>query len=270
VPPQRGLGSSSSAFVAGLAAGFALSGKETYAPQSKKRILQLAADEEGHADNIAAAVYGGFQVSFRSSFEGHARSGQWITQRVTVPAGLQCVLFIPDEEHVSPTSLARGVLPELYSRADAIHNIGRAAMLINCFATGQYDAMRFAMEDRLHQPHRAKLFPFEKLVNAALKAGAHGAFLSSQGPSVVAVCGGSSGFGRDGKPLGVTADTMSQFLAEAVSGAMLDAAEQQGLSGEVHIAVPTQTGVVTSGFDENDKPMWGPEWEAQQEREGGF
>ena len=95
-----------------------------------RRVTRLT-DEEGHADNIAAAVYGGFQVNFRSSFEGHARSGQWITQRVSVPAGLQCVLFIPDEEHVSPTSLARGVLPELYSRADAIHNIGRAAMLIN-------------------------------------------------------------------------------------------------------------------------------------------
>ena len=260
VPPQRGLGSSSSALVAGLAAGLALAGKEVYAPLTKKLILQLAADVEGHADNTSAAVYGGLQVSFRSSFEGHARAGQWITQRVKVPSGLHCVLFIPDERHCLARDSARGALPELYTRADTVHNIGRTAMLVNCFATGQFDAMRFAMEDRLHQPYRAKLFPFDRIISAALEAGAHGAFLSSQGPTCIAVCGGSTGSNQD-----VASDTMSQFLAEAVSDAMLEAARLQNLTGEVHVALPSETGTVTSGFAEDGTPLWGPEWEAANE-----
>jgi homoserine kinase len=137
VPALRGLGSSSSALVAGLAAGFALGGKEVYAPTVKKLILQLAADIEGHADNISAAIYGGLQVNFRSSPEGYARSGQWITQRVHLPSGLHCVLYIPDHVHQVARNSSRGALPELYTRSDCVHNIGRAAMLINCFATGQ-------------------------------------------------------------------------------------------------------------------------------------
>lgn len=256
VPPQRGLGSSSSAFVAGIAAGFALGGKEVYAPLSKKAILQMAADAEGHADNISAAIYGGLQVNFRSSPEGYARAGQWITQRVHVPSGLHCVLFIPDEKHLMARGSARGALPELYTRADAVHNIGRAAMLINCFATGQFDAMRFAMEDRLHQPYRAKLFPHARILEAALKAGAHGAFLSAQGPTVIAVCGGSTGVGQD-----VGSDTMSQFLAEAVSIAMRDAALAEGMDGEVHVAMPSEEGLTTSGWSEDGTPLWGQEWE---------
>lgn len=145
VPALRGLGSSSSALVAGLAAGFALGGKEVYAPTVKKLILQMAADMEGHADNISAAIYGGLQVNFRSSPEGYARGGQWITQRVHVPSGLHCVLYIPDHVHQVARNSSRGALPELYTRGDCIHNIGRAAMLINCFATGQVLSPRTAL-----------------------------------------------------------------------------------------------------------------------------
>ena len=71
----------------------------------EKLLLQLAADEEGHPDNVAPAIYGGFQVAFRT-----ACPGQWVTQRVNIPTGLQCVLFIPDDE--MKTSEARGCLPE--------------------------------------------------------------------------------------------------------------------------------------------------------------
>ena len=153
VPCQRGLGSSSSALVAGLAAGLALGGKELYTPICKKELLQMAADEEGHADNIAAAIYGGFQVSFKSN-------KHWITQRVRpapcpqrrrarsalpgvcvraracvlaecprvagcaatlgpqvhVPKGLHCVLYIPDEQHLVRTEASRGALPAYYRR----------------------------------------------------------------------------------------------------------------------------------------------------------
>ena len=106
VPPTRGMGSSSAALVSGLAAGLALGGKDLSTPATKKLLLQLAADEEGHPDNVAPAIYGGFQVAFRT-----ACPGQWVTQRVNIPTGLQCVLFIPDDE--MKTSEARGCLPDL-------------------------------------------------------------------------------------------------------------------------------------------------------------
>uniref|UniRef100_A0A7S2CUX3 GHMP kinase N-terminal domain-containing protein n=1 Tax=Haptolina brevifila TaxID=156173 RepID=A0A7S2CUX3_9EUKA len=255
VPCLRGLGSSSSALVLGLAAGFALGGKELYTPISKKELLQMAADEEGHADNIAAAIYGGFQVSFKSEAAG--KKPQWITQRVSVPKGLHCVLFIPDESmRLVGKEVSRGALPAYYRREDAVHNIGRAAMLVNCFATGQFDALRFAMEDRLHQQYRAGLFPFEPLLHAALAAGAHGAFLSSQGPAVVAICGGNTGIE------GLGSDTMSQFLAEAVSQALSKTAEQFEIKGDLHVACPEENGIVSSGFDEQGSPLWGQEWES--------
>ena len=193
VPPTRGMGSSSAALVSGLAAGLALGGKDLSTPATKKLLLQLAADEEGHPDNVAPAIYGGFQVAFRT-----ACPGQWVTQRVNIPTGLQCVLFIPDDE--MKTSEARGCLPEnltcagrnsaqfvrANSRprnsptsaslplryADAVHNISRAAMLVNCFATSQFDPLRYAMEDKLHQPHRKHMFPYYPIIEASLEAGA--------------------------------------------------------------------------------------------------
>ena len=198
VPPTRGMGSSSAALVSGLAAGLALGGKDLSTPATKKLLLQLAADEEGHPDNVAPAIYGGFQVAFRT-----ACPGQWVTQRVNIPTGLQCVLFIPDDE--MKTSEARGCLPENLTcaarnsgaipraifraqfapaqfsdvhlltplrYADAVHNISRAAMLVNCFATSQFDPLRYAMEDKLHQPHRKHMFPYYPIIEASLEAGA--------------------------------------------------------------------------------------------------
>merc|ERR1719261_1084752 len=238
VPPTRGMGSSSAALVSGLAAG----GKDLSTPATKKLLLQLAADEEGHPDNVAPAIYGGFQVAFRT-----ACPGQWVTQRVNIPTGLQCVLFIPDDE--MKTSEARGCLPENLTYADAVHNISRAAMLVNCFATSQFDPLRYAMEDKLHQPHRKHMFPYYPIIEASLEAGAHGAFLSGAGPTVLAIAGGVGASG-------VGTDTMSQFLAEAVSEAMTKEALKHNITGTVHIAQATETGVVSSGYSKDGAVLW--------------
>ena len=271
VPPTRGMGSSSAALVSGLAAGLALGGKDLSTPATKKLLLQLAADEEGHPDNVAPAIYGGFQVAFRT-----ACPGQWVTQRVNIPTGLQCVLFIPDDE--MKTSEARGCLPENLTcaarnsgaifraqfasaqfsdvrlltplrYADAVHNISRAAMLVNCFATSQFDPLRYAMEDKLHQPHRKHMFPYYPIIEASLEAGAHGAFLSGAGPTVLAIAGGVGASG-------VGTDTMSQFLAEAVSEAMTKEALKHNITGTVHIAQATETGVVSSGYSKDGAVLW--------------
>jgi hypothetical protein len=76
---------------------------------------------------------------------------------------------------------------------------------------------------------------------------------------VVAVCGGTSGLER---PVGL--DTMSQFLAEAVQSSLLKTAREFGIDGDVFVTTPTESGVITSGFDEKGTPLWGPEWEAAQ------
>lgn len=240
VPPTRGMGSSSAALVAGLAAGLALGGKDITTPANKKLLLQLAANEEGHADNVAPAIYGGFQIAFNA--EGH-----WITQRVHIPDGLQCVLFIPDDE--MPTTEARAVLPSKIDRKDAIFNIARAAILINCFATSQFDPLRMAMEDRLHQQYRKHMFPFEPIIKDALEAGAHGAFLSGAGPTVLAITGGVG-------IANVGSDTMSQFLAEVVSDAMVSSAARLGVKGTAHIATPSYFGLHSNGYDKDGQLLW--------------
>eukprot|EP00908_Phaeocystis_cordata_P024096 Transcript_6570.p2 GENE.Transcript_6570~~Transcript_6570.p2 ORF type:complete len:396 (+),score=132.31 Transcript_6570:91-1188(+) len=247
VPPRRGLGSSSAAVVAGFAAGLALGSKPLQAPATKKLLMNLAAAEEDgdarkrHA-RVAPCVYGGFQLSFEDEV-------QWVTQRVEVPKGLQLVLFIPEDE--ASTARAREILPKGLSYADTIHNISRAAMLVNCFATAQLSPLRFAMEDALHQQHRARLFPHcEPIIEAALKAGAHGAFLSGTGPTVIALTGGDQGIADVGS------DTMSQFLAEAVSEEVLEAARRCGVRGSVHIAQPALDGITSAGYDSEGRRMW--------------
>ena len=158
IPPARGLGSSSAALVAGLAAGLALAGQDLAKPQTKQLLLQLAADAEGHPDNVAPAIYGGFQVSINTG-------KQWVTQAIGLPKGMQAVLFIPEFE--SLTSETRAALPKEIPVADAVFNISRAAMLINSFATDNFEALRYACQDVIHQPYRGAAFPMQKMIDAA-------------------------------------------------------------------------------------------------------
>lgn len=240
IPPTRGMGSSSAALVAGLAAGLAFGRKDVSTRGTKKLLLQLAAEAEGHADNVAPAIFGGFQIAFPSE-------GQWITQRVPTANGLQAVLFIPDEE--MSTTLARGALPEVVPVKDAVFNITRAAMMVNCLATGQFSPMRYAMEDRLHQQYRRHMFPFEDFITAALEAGAHGACLSGAGPTILAIAGGGCA-----KTPGE--DTMSQYLAETISDAYLTKAREIGKPGTVHIANATLQGFRSSGVAADGTVLW--------------
>jgi len=270
VPPRRGLGSSSSAILAGFAAGLAIGGKELYTPGTKKLLLNLAAAEESDANRkrharIAPAIYGGLQISFRREniYEWAAGQEPWVAQRVAIPSGLQCVLYIPNEaasEQNNPKAM-REVLPPSLTYADTIFNISRAAMLTNCFATGQFDPLRFAMQDKLHQQYRSTLFPYtDAIMEAALKAGAHGAFLSGAGPTVVAITGGVRTRGRrPTEPDSVGSDTMSQFLAESVSNAMHEAATAQGVDGSVHIAQPSIGGLTSAGYDSDGTQLWAHE-----------
>ena len=175
VPTARGLGSSAAAWVGGLAAGNALLGS----PLPRETLLALAARAEGHPDNVAAAILGGLTVA--------CADGDRITAvALPVPSALRWVALIPDV--TSATAAARAVLPRSVPREDAVFNVQRVALLLASLVAGRIDALPHALEDRLHQPYRQKLFPWMPEVAAAARAaGALGCVLSGAGPSLLAV-----------------------------------------------------------------------------------
>ena len=174
IPVTRGLGSSASATVAGLVAADTLLGGAL----GRQRMLELATSAEGHADNAAAAIYGG--VCVVATIEGRPQA-----VRLDPPAGLLAALFIPDK-HLS-TAAMRAALPSSVPFADAVHNVGAAALAVAALSQGRLDLLRPATVDRLHEPYRASAYPeLPELIEAALAAGAHGACLSGAGPTVIA------------------------------------------------------------------------------------
>ncbi|MBI2527737.1 MAG: homoserine kinase [Candidatus Rokubacteria bacterium] len=178
IPPSRGLGSSAAAWVGGLVGGNALCG----APLDRDALLRLAARAEGHPDNVTAALLGGLTVSCWAGDRVAAAS-------LPVPADLCWVVLVPEAEGC--TAEARAALPESYPRADAVFNLQRVSLLVAALATGKSDLLGVAMEDRLHQPFRLKLFPWlAGVLPAAVHAGALACALSGAGPSVLAVARG--------------------------------------------------------------------------------
>lgn len=175
IPLGRGLGASAALRAAGLLAANAFLG----GPLSKEALLRLGAELEGHADNMAPALFGGLQVVV-------ATDDGFVHLPVPVPAGLRAVLFVPDLD--MPTNESRRLLPREVPRRDAVHNIGRAALLVAAFATGRLDVLDVATQDRLHQPVRSQLFPaMYPVFSAAKAAGALAAYLSGGGSTILAL-----------------------------------------------------------------------------------
>jgi homoserine kinase len=171
IPPSRGLGSSVTVRLGVLQALNVLTGNRV----DRLSIFQLCAQLEGHPDNAAPAVFGGFTVV----------RGQTV-QRFDVSALLSFVLLIPDFKIT--TSGARRILPSQIMRTAAVKNCANACVITAAFASGNYRNLRGAFADRLHQPYRLKLIPFlPRVVAAAEKAGALGAFLSGSGSTIAAV-----------------------------------------------------------------------------------
>jgi homoserine kinase len=178
IPPSRGLGSSAAAWVAGLVAGNALAGGAL----SREALLDAASRAEGHPDNVAAALLGGLTVS--------CATGDRITAiSLPVPEGLGWVVLIPEAQ--GSTREARAVLPDDVSRADAVFNLQRVSLLLAALEARRLDLLPTALDDRLHQPARWRLFPWlPAAVAAARGAGALGCVLSGAGPSLLAVVAG--------------------------------------------------------------------------------
>ncbi len=171
IPRSRGLGSSATVRLGVLHGLNELARR----PLDRLSIFQLAAALEGHPDNAAPASFGGFTVSSPNH-----------VQRFEISPRLYFVLLIPDLE--IKTAAARKVLPARVSRLAAVENSSKACAITAAFAVRDYEKLRGAFADRLHQPFRQKLIPFlPRIIAAAEKAGALGAFLSGSGSAICAI-----------------------------------------------------------------------------------
>jgi homoserine kinase len=166
VPLTGGLGTSAAAIVAGLVAADSMFELDT-------DVLAMATEIEGHPDNVAAALHGGFVLC-----------ADGLVTRFDGPAGLEAILVVP---HATVrTAEARSVLPDAVPMGDAVFNVAHAALLALGLARGELDLVGRGLSDRLHQPHRAGLYPRSAaLVEAAAGLGALGATISGAGPAVL-------------------------------------------------------------------------------------
>ena len=175
IPVSRGMGSSAALIVGGVVAANAINGLEL----SGSELLAIATSVEGHPDNIAPALFGGFTVS---AMDGIAA----ITTHFPISEKLFFTLLIPDFE--LSTELARSVLPVNVSRQDAIFNISRSALLIKALERGDRQLMRIALEDKLHQPYRTKLINgYDSAEAAAKKLDAMGICISGAGSTLLCI-----------------------------------------------------------------------------------
>ena len=170
IPQARGLGSSVTIRAAVLLALNALTDNHL----TKKDLCELCAILEGHPDNAAASIYGGFTIISKARNE---------IARFEIDPVLKFVLFIPNFE--VRTSDARRVVPESFSRQAVVENLANASLVATAFASRRYEQLRDSFGDRLHQPFRTQFVPFlPKVLEAARKAGALGGFLSGSGSTI--------------------------------------------------------------------------------------
>jgi homoserine kinase len=183
VPRCRGLGSSATVRLGILFGLNRLSGD----PLDRLTLFKLCAELEGHPDNAAPASFGGFTVvGSTRCIDRTPQRGVPTFQRFEVSSRLYFVLLVPDLE--IETARARSILPSKISRVAAVENCANACALTAAFASRDYEKMRGTFSDNLHQPFRAKLIHFlPRVIAAAERAGALGAFLSGSGSAITAI-----------------------------------------------------------------------------------
>ncbi len=179
IPLSSGLGSSSAARAAGIIAANKICGNKL----SLGEMAQLGVKLEGHPDNIIPAFYGGVCISINK--------GNDVIDVIKLPIPkIKAVACTPGFELA--TERSRNILPSKYDRKDVVFNISRVALLTKAFCTNDFKVLQEAMQDKIHQPYRAKLIPvMQDLIDVAVKEGAYGACLSGAGPSMIAFCDSS-------------------------------------------------------------------------------
>lgn len=201
VPLARGLGSSATAIVAGLLGANHLAGN----PLTTDEVMELAISLEGHPDNVVPALLGNCQLSV-------GNPGNWQICQIPWHENLIPVVAIPDFE--LSTAEARSVLPQQYSRSDAIFNLARMGLLVRGLETNCKDWLTMAMEDKIHQPYRKSLIRgYDAVKSAAMAAGAYGLVISGAGPTLLALTNVTE--------------------REAVASAMKQAWQKEGIQAQV-------------------------------------
>lgn len=196
IPVAGGLGSSAAATVAGAVLAFAVGRR----PISRDAALQYAAEIEGHADNVAASLFGGLVVTLARP------DGTVAAVRKNWPKMMRIVAVTP--EYTLNTGKSRSVLPKMVNFGDAVYNLQRSALFLAALEERRYDLLWDAMQDRLHQAHRQSLIPgLDEILGIRRLPGLLGIALSGAGPSVIAIATGrfdaianeiTSRFARDG------------------------------------------------------------------------
>lgn len=193
IPMTRGLGSSSACIIGGMLAANVLTGRSLSYPE----ILDMAVKMEGHPDNVSPAMYGGFCISA-------VDNGRTYVKSIKLPNVLRFAVMIPD--FFVATKKSRGVLPQEVDFSDAAHNISRVSMFQAAMATGDYDLLRFAVDDRLHQPYRKGYIDgFDDIFKRTYELGSKATYLSGSGPTIMSLLTGDSDKFKEG---------MEQFFTE--------------------------------------------------------
>ncbi len=178
VPVTRGLGSSSSAIVGGLAGANYLLGN----PLSEDEILNIACNMEGHPDNVAPALLGGFVVSVQEGRKVHYIKAD-VSDEITFAA------LIPDF-HFS-TKKSRGLLPRYVSHKNAVYNLSHASFTASAFMTGNFSKLGTGVKDRLHESYRiSRIKNGADIINMCRESGAVACYLSGAGPAVMSIVQG--------------------------------------------------------------------------------
>ncbi len=189
IPLARGLGSSAACIVGGLLIADLL----LNTGYSRAELLNMAVEIEGHPDNVAPAFLGDMVV-------GVVQDSRFEYVSVPLSEALEFTVLIPD--FPLSTSEARQVLPGSYTRAQAVFNASRSALLVGCLMSGKFDALSVAVQDQIHQPYRSRLIPgMSEILQKASEFGAYGGCLSGAGPTLMVI----------GKQGGGIADALCAF-----------------------------------------------------------
>lgn len=175
IPLARGLGSSSSCIVAGILGANRFLGN----PLSQSDLINIAAKIEGHPDNTSPAISGGLVAS--------AMEGERVYS-VSVPVSdkIRFAVMIPPFE--LKTEKARGVLPEMYSREDAVYNLSRSGLMTASLFSGKLENLRVAVQDRIHQPYRSELITdYDNVFRMSYELGSLGTYVSGAGPTIISM-----------------------------------------------------------------------------------
>ncbi len=215
VPRARGLGSSVT-LRAGILAGMNAAAGE---PLTRKDLVALVAELEGHPDNAAAAILGGFCVSRTCPDTGRFLDAL----RFDVASSLSFVVVSPDKEVLTATS--RATLPESLEFFDVVKSLNSLAYIVSVFALGEYERLRHGVTDFLHQPTRVPgIIGAREAIAAGLEAGAFSGWLSGSGSSVLCVG--------------------PESVARAVGDAMSEAFSRQGTECGVYLLKSDNQGLV--------------------------